>query len=335
MTDFKKWTTFVVVSLFALTSSQGLAAAQEATLENQVNETLPLLPIYELNADTYETEAEKIEVEASIAEVNNFNASLSPKTGEIELAKAGVTLNMGETHYYLNAKDSQKILVDLWENPENPNVLGMIFERNTDGYSNEYAVAIYFEATGYVSDEDAATIDYDDLLKDMKKQTKLESKMRIAEGYGGLELIGWGANPKYDAENHNVSWAQLIKFEGYDTNTLNYNMRFLGRKGVLEFNYIADEESLPVLEDVMPTMSEMAAFKPGHQYTDFNPATDKIATYGVAGLVAGGVVAKKLGLLGVLLLFLKKGWILIIAALAFGRRFFMSIFRGKSSETGV
>lgn len=330
------------IAILLLASLPNVATAQDkppATIEG-VSDALsdvliPLLPEYHIDDISYESESEKLEMETAIAEANSHNASLSPETGTINLRKAGVTMDMGDNYYFLKPKDSQKILGDLWGNPANPDVLGMIFQRGTDGYSNDYAVAVYFEPVGYVSDEDASTIDYDDLLKDMKDQTRDEAAARRAEGYEGMDMVGWGADPKYDAQNHTLSWAPLLKFDSAETNTLNYNMRFLGRKGVLEFRYIADEEALPILNEAIPAMADLAAFNPGHRYSDFDPKTDKVAAYGLAGLVAGGAVAKKLGLMGFLILFLKKGWIIIIAALAFGRRFISGFFGRKSQSSDV
>jgi len=322
----------ISIASSTLTSSY----AQEAADEKSESLELPsLIPEYEFDPEGFDSEAERAEAETYLETVNAHNASLSPQTGKVTIAKAGAVLDLGETHYYLNPEDSRKILVDIWENPYNPNVLGMIFERNTDAWSHDYAVVIYFEAMGYVSDEDAATIDYDELLADMKKQTRNESKARREQGFAGMELVGWGAAPNYNAEAHHISWAQLLKFDGSETNTLNYNMRFLGRKGVLEFSYIADESALDVLNEVMPRMTQMARFNEGHRYTDFNPETDKVAAYGLAGLVAGGVVAKKLGVVGILLLVLKKGWFVIIAVLAFGRRFFIGLFKRDTNQTDL
>ena len=33
-------------------------------------------------------------------------------------------------------------------------------------------------------------------------------------------------------------------------------------------------------------------FKPGYRYQDYNPHTDRVAEYGLAALVAGGVLSK-------------------------------------------
>ena len=66
----------------------------------------------------------------------------------------------------------------------------------------------------------------------------------------------------------------------------------------MEFNYVAEEASLQTIKTAMPSMVEMASFNEGHRYADFNASTDKMAAYGVAGLIGGGLIAKKAGLTG-------------------------------------
>jgi uncharacterized membrane-anchored protein len=64
-------------------------------------------------------------------------------------------------------------------------------------------------------------------------------------------------------------------------------------------------------------------FSGGHRYADFIPGTDKVAEYGIAALIAGGLAAKA-GLFKVLLgalIALKKLIVLgLVAAAAFLRR---------------
>ncbi len=273
------------------------------------------------------------EEQAYVDEANAFLEQLTPQHGEIKLASAGVTLNLPDSYYFLGAADSRKVLEDAWGNPPDTSILGMIFETDSHAYYNDYAVAITFEKSGYVSDEDAKEIDFAEMMKDMKKGEKASNKARIEQGYDPMYLLGWAETPVYDSANKRLYWAKKLKFGESESNTLNYNLRFLGRKGVLEFNYVADETALDTIKTAMPSMIEMASFNPGHKYSDFNATTDKIATYGVAGLIGGGLLAKKAGLLGILLLFLKKGWILILAAGAFGKRFIGGLFGKKENDT--
>ena len=71
------------------------------------------------------------------------------------------------------------------------------------------------------------------------------------------------------------------------------------------------------------TLPEFRSLLSGYQYEDGQKYAqfvkgDKIAEYGLAGLIVGGaaVGAAKLGLLGPLILIFKKAWYLIVAAFA-------------------
>ena len=46
------------------------------------------------------------------------------------------------------------------------------------------------------------------------------------------------------------------------------------------------------IEAKAPTILGMVDFTDGNRYADFKPGTDKVAAYGIAGLIAGGVLAK-------------------------------------------
>ncbi len=87
-------------------------------------------------------------------------------------------------------------------------------------------------------------------------------------------------------------WAKELRFGGEDPSTLNYNIRMLDRRGVLVLNAIAGMDQLATIEQATPQLLSMVNFQDGHRYADFNASTDKVATYGLAALVAGGLLAK-------------------------------------------
>ena len=105
-------------------------------------------------------------------------------------------------------------------------------------------------------------------------------------------------------------------------NTLNYNIRALGRKGVLVLNFVAGMDQKSMIDDQLTTVLEMAEFNPGFTYDEFDPDIDTVAAYGIGALVAGKVMAKT-GILAAILLFLKKFGIYILIGLgALGSRLF-------------
>ena len=82
---------------------------------------------------------------------------------------------------------------------------------------------------------------------------------------------------------------------------------------------------LPQIEQGTPGILSAIEFNPGQRYGDFNPTSDKVATYGLTALVAGGVAAK-LGLfkgLWIAILAAKKFVIIGLAALAAWARKFL------------
>jgi uncharacterized membrane-anchored protein len=65
-------------------------------------------------------------------------------------------------------------------------------------------------------------------------------------------------------------------------------------------NAVAGMDQLARVEHDMQQVLAFTNFVPGQRYTDYDPATDKLAAYGLGALVAGGVSAKA-GLLAKLL----------------------------------
>ncbi|GAB6260879.1 DUF2167 domain-containing protein [Photobacterium sp. R1] len=254
--------------------------------------------------------------------------SLKPQKGDIPLSAAKATLHIPEGFYYLSPGDSETVLVDVWGNPPGQNTLGMIFPGDMTPFDpNAWAVTISYEEDGYVSDEDAHKIDYDDMLDQMKSDTAAASKERVKQGYEAIELVGWAASPFYDASAHKLHWAKEIKFGNEDVNTLNYNIRVLGRQGVLVMNFIAAMDQKLVIESKLDDVLALAEFDNGAKYGDFDASIDKVAAYGLGALIAGKVAAKT-GLIAAALLLFKKFWIVILAA---GGALIRKVFQRKSS----
>lgn len=249
--------------------------------------------------------------------------SLDRRTGTISIVEAGASLTVPEAFYFLGSADAETVLVDVWGNPPGAKILGMLFPAETTPFdADSWAVTIEYEEDGYVSDVDAADIDYEELLQQMQDDTLAGNDARVAAGYEALQLVGWAASPFYDAGSNKLHWAKEIKFGDAEVNTLNYNIRVLGRKGVLVLNFVAGMDQLPVINQNLDTVLALAEFDEGSRYGDFNPDIDEVAAYGLGALVAGKVIAKT-GFLAVAIMFLKKFGVFIVVGLGlFLKRFF-------------
>lgn len=242
-----------------------------------------------------------------------FLNSLNPQRGEIGLPGDIVTLDVPDELYYLSPEESKRVLEEAWGNPPDALNLGMLFPSGcTPLDSGCWGVTINYQDDGYVSDENAEDIDYAELLEQMQEETREGNEARIQAGYEPIELVGWAARPFYDAESHKLHWARELRFGDAETNTLNYNIRVLGRQGVLVMGFIAGMDQLSDVENHVDQVLNVASFDDGHRYADFDPDLDKVAAYGIGGLIAGKVLAKA-GILAMIVLALKKLWFVVLA----------------------
>lgn len=264
--------------------------------------------------------------ETSESKAEALAAGLKYQQGKIVLHGGLATLNIPDNFAFLDEKGAHVVLSDLWGNPPDESVLGLIVPKGFDPLKGAaWVVAVSYEESGYVSDKDADKIDYKQLLSEMQADSVEANKARAEAGYAPVQLVGWAATPHYEAATHKLYWAKELEFNGEKEHTLNYNIRALGRRGVLVLNAIAGMDQLPEIEKAMPEVLGMVEFQDGHRYVDFDPSVDKAAGYGLAALVTGGVLAKTGFFKGLLLALLagKKfvigGAIALVAVIA---RFF-------------
>ncbi|MEM9453172.1 MAG: DUF2167 domain-containing protein [Myxococcota bacterium] len=237
--------------------------------------------------------------------IREFDAQLSYRSGDIELADGLAVLRLGEDFRYLGPDDTHKVLVDGWSNPPGPKTLGMIVPSTVSPLHPDqgWGVVITYAADGYVEDDEADDIDYDELLEQMQEATEADNHNRRSQGYPPLHLVGWAEPPHYDEASHRLYWAKELSSDGAPAHSLNYSIRVLGRRGVLELNAVAGMPQLPAIKPEMEKILSRVEFLTGNRYEDFDPDIDEVAAYGIGGLIAGKALAKA-GFFAVLLKFL-------------------------------
>jgi uncharacterized membrane-anchored protein len=189
----------------------------------------------------------------------------------------------------------------------------MIIPENSYAGYNEYAFIVEYDGLGYVKDEDADKIDYTDLLKEMKEGSVKSNEERSKAGLQTMELVGWAAHPHYDKQRKLLYWAKEFKVPGVEENTLNYDVRLLGRKGVLILQAVSSMNAIDSVNKNINTILGMVSFNAGNQYGDFNSSTDNVAAWTIGGLVAGKVLAK-VGFFAIILKYLKLIFVAVAAA---------------------
>lgn len=190
---------------------------------------------------------------------------------------------------------------------------------------DKYFIIFEFDSVGYVKDDDKDELDADAMLKNIREGQIEANKILAQRGDPQLEVTGWHSPPHYDEASHNLEWAPLLKDLSNNDISVNYNVRILGRRGVMEAQLVASPDQMAAALPALRGILKRFEFVKGEDYASFNADTDKVAEYGLAALVLGGAgaVAAKSGLLGRLLKPLLIAGAALIAA--FGS-FFKKIF---------
>ncbi len=296
--------------------------------------TVLFLVIHPMFSQSTEEEPDSLQLTEMIMQYQNYldsiDKTISYQTGQITLGQGEAHLVVPDGFKYINAEQAKMILTDIWNNPPSDSwgmLVPVAFSLNA---SDSYVVEINFEEEGYVKDKDAKKIDYTELLETMQKDVESTNEERIKQGYDSVQLIAWASPPFYDDEQKKLHWAKELKFGDSEVNTLNYNIRILGRKGYLVLNAIGNMDILPQFKADVDQILTAVNFNSGHSYSDFNPKLDKVAAYGIGGLIAGKVLAKA----GILAIILKSWKLLALGAVAVlaGLRRWMS-GKNKKEET--
>lgn len=239
--------------------------------------------------------------------------SIQGKTGVVSLATANCTLDVPEGFVFLNEDATRHLLVDYWDNPEDRmnGVLGTMVKQDAGIFCNvETAYVVSYDNAGYVSDKDANSIDYDELLKNMQEEVREENKNNPTGSK--WELLGWAWQPNYDNEKKVLSWARHYRIDG-EHEVLNYDVRVLGKAGFVIITAVASPDVKAQIMADNAAIINSVNYKDGFRYSDFNPETDHVAEWTIGGLIAGKVLAKA----GVWAVLAKFSKLIIIAIIGF------------------
>lgn len=189
--------------------------------------------------------------------------------------------------------------------------------------SMDWFVMLGYDKIGYVKDDDE--IDPDALMKDMKRGIEYGNKERKQRGWPELEMVGWVIKPKYDKSVNRLIWATKLTSDGHES--INYETRILGREGVTEVILVSAPEDMDQAIKEFNMLASKMSYVEGKRYDEFKDG-DKVAKYGLAALITGGVVAAA-AQSGFLKSFGKIIGAAVIAVGAFVANFFRKLFGRK------
>jgi uncharacterized membrane-anchored protein len=241
----------------------------------------------------------------------------------------GVQVAVPDGRRFLGQPEAGR-LMEKFGNLHNEDLLGVVLPTAQD---EDWMVTIRFDAEGFIKDDES--LDGKEILEAIREGEPAYNEERKKLGFPPIHADGWMEDPRYD----HVLWALVVSSER--GTSVNLNTRLLGRKGYVSVNLVTAKDELARYRPIGAEMLRATTFEAGSRYEDFDSKTDKVAEYGLTGLVLGGAgvglaKAAKIGLLakfwkGILALLIagKKGVVALLAALAAGAK---KLFGGKKAR---
>ncbi len=205
--------------------------------------------------------------------------------------------------YKFTGSQGAQDLLELYGNPRDPGMLGAMVPESED---SDWTLIFQFDDIGYVDDSDRDSIDADELMSTFRSGIEPGNAQRRSLGLEEMTSMSWQETPFYDSQTNNLTWALKLDFPS--GTTINYDIRMLGRRGVMEATLLGDPDTYASQVPEVKKLLADFSFVSGNKYSEWTQG-DKVAGVGLAGLVAGGaaVAAAKTGLLAKLGLLLAKG----------------------------
>jgi uncharacterized membrane-anchored protein len=232
------------------------------------------------------------------------------------------TFDVPEGYAFLGAQDTVT-LNELMHNPPD----------HADTYTlaprDLHWVAMFsYEDTGYVKDND--DLDADAILSSVREGTEAANKERKERGWGEVHVVGWSFKPKYDPQIKSLAWAIRAKSSETGHDIVNYNTRLLGRLGVMDVVVVTGADEMAGAVNEFKDALGGFSFVPGETYAEYR-AGDRVAEYGLAALITGGVaaVAAKKGFFTVVAGFLAAAWKFVLAGLVALGAWLKNLFKGR------
>lgn len=266
-----------------------------------------LLLLFPLAAALAQENEQASPAEASPAEASPAEALASWESflGSLDWEQAGETGKLGDQAqvvvpegFVFTGKQGTQELMEAFGNLLTEQELGFIAPARAEGNPDfEWFAVFEFDEVGYVKDEEKEELDAPAMMESMREGQEAANEQRRAKGFDTLNITGWAMEPKYNERTNNLEWAVALE-AGDGTRNTNFNTRLLGRQGVMKVTLVSAPEALEAALPHYQRMLEGFTFQQGRRYAEFSKG-DKIAAYGLTGLVVGGgaAVLAKTGLL--------------------------------------
>ncbi len=245
-------------------------------------------------------------------------------TGTYKLPSSHSSLSVPSEHLAVIGKDAEKLSNLIGNDPDSS------LEAITIDDSFNNTVYFFHHDAGYISLSDWEEVDPNELLSAIRENTEESNKEKRKKGLDEIHIIGWIEEPTLDKHANTVYWSIESLDGDSEKKSFNSVALRLGRHGFERVVWVGDVSEYKAFGGELALMLRSHTFDPGHRYSD-HEAGDKVASYGIATLVAATIGAKVAKAGGLAILFKKVGGFIAagIAALFYKLR---KIFKRKHTD---
>ena len=184
-------------------------------------------------------------------------------------------ITVPEGFVFAGPADAQKYM-ELNENIPDPTTMGVLQPMSPE---ESWFLVFEYHDTGHVPDDEKATIDADALLRQKKDAEVGANEERRRRGYGVMHCKDWLIRPAYDTDTKSLAWALRLEADngaGGVAEVCNYNLRILGRTGVMSTTLVCDPAEITGLVPRVKGLLKGYDYVPGQRYGEWK-AGDKVA----------------------------------------------------------
>lgn len=264
----------------------------------------------------------------SILHADEKGDALMEELNKLDWKGAGV-YSLSKSHSRMTVPEGSVIVFDedarkernLCDPGDNKSVEAVMYDQDTF----DCFIFNYFDE-GYVTMDDWDDLDPKQLISSIRDATEEGNKEKVKLNAPKLHVIGWIQEPKLDRTSNTVNWAVEIEEEGNGV-IVNVDAFKFGLKGYERVTWVTDKSNYVSHDTEFQNLLSSYRFEKGYRYNEFKTG-DKVATFGIATLVATSVGVQLLKSGGVLFI-LKKAMIFIVSAIGAALYKLRSYFKKK------
>ena len=191
------------------------------------------------------------------------------------------SIDVPEGYYYLDGPATKRLLTNK-QRIVDGRELGTILRL---GESGSWFAVFSHSGTGHIDDRDQAALDPVSLLTALQDDNQRLNVERSKQGWSAMDLQAWHRPPSYSAATNRLTWSTRLVSD--DAAVINYDVRLLGRDGVISARLVTDSDSVLLSTSQFVEVMLTYTFKDGFRYADFR-AGEQLADASLTTLIVQG-----------------------------------------------